>query len=255
MGGCSASFTVEWFPQCEQEVVCRPPYSHPYQLHPGAKPAWEMGPTCAAWRTALSRLPGPGSLRTFSPTPTPSSPGLRPFRGGSRGAALWKGNGTGGEGCARGERSPRGAFAASGAPNPLPPPVWGLTLQLQPPARVEDEWRREAVCPTPALFPQSYSQCHECSAVLINGTAGLNPSPHASPLPTPRPHPGNTTSGFAPTHKPRPAFQTRDCSYLLNLRGKGLEGNGIESVTGCNKLKSPLLVLWRPKLEKTRPVS
>ena len=52
--GESSSFTAEWFPHCKREVVSSPPppYSHPYQLRRQAKPAWEMGPTCAAWRIA-----------------------------------------------------------------------------------------------------------------------------------------------------------------------------------------------------------
>ena len=81
-----------------------------------------------------------------------------------------------------------------------------------------------------------------------------------SPPPTPRgtrPHQGNMISGFSPAHKPLPAFQTRGCIYLLNLRGKGSEGNGIESVTGCNKLKSPLLLLLllRPALKRGNEIS
>lgn len=54
---------------------------------------------------------------------------------------------------------------------------------------------------------------------------------------------GNLISGCTPTHQPRPAAQTWSCICLHNLKGKDSEGNGIESVTGCNKLKSLLLLL------------
>lgn len=89
---------------------------------------------------------------------------------------------------------------------------------------------------------------------FIKWIRGLNPS---TPHPRTRPHGGNMISGFAPTRKPLPALQPRGCIYLLNLRGKGSEGNGIESVSGCNKLKSRLLVLplWRPEWKRETEIS
>ena len=69
-GGGAASFTVEWFPHCESPA--RPPHSHPYQLRRAAKPAWEMGPTCRAWRIARPDCRG---LEAFWLLPSPTFPG------------------------------------------------------------------------------------------------------------------------------------------------------------------------------------
>lgn len=112
---------------------------------------------------------------------------------------------------------------------------------------------------TPAPFPQSQSQCHKCSAISLNGTGGGGGLTVPRPRPSTRPHQGNMRSGFAPTHKHRPAFQSPSCIYPPNLRGEGSEGNRIESVTGCKKLKNPLLLLllrlWRPELKRENEIS
>lgn len=157
---CSASFTVEWFSHCELEVVSSPP-SLRIPTNSTAEPS-QRGKWVRRVRHGeqRARLPWPRSLPALLPPPSVPASDLPAGAAEERllcpAARFWgKGTEWAGRGCGRGERSPRGALAAVGAPNPLPPPVWGLTLQLQPPAGAEDEWRREAVSPTPAPFPQS----------------------------------------------------------------------------------------------------
>lgn len=95
--------------------------------------------------------------------------------------------------------------------------------------------------PSPRPISAVLESVSQVLSNFIKRNQGTSP-----PLPTPagiRPRQGNAISGFTPAHRPLTASQTRGCVYLLGVRGKGSEGNRIESVTGCNKLKSLLLLL------------
>lgn len=128
--GRSASFTVEWLPHSERAVLSSPPPppSHPYHLRRRAKPAWERGPTCAAWRTARPACPGQGaswlsSLPHRSPAPTfpPEQPRSRGGFARRRGSWEQEQNGRGGGG---GEV--RGALGV-----PLPRPELAILFRPQ----------------------------------------------------------------------------------------------------------------------------
>lgn len=75
--GCSASFTLEWFSLREGGNLLPALPTYPHRLCRGAKPAWEMGPTCVAWLAAR-----PGCCWAGKPcsAPSPTSRQLRPFR-------------------------------------------------------------------------------------------------------------------------------------------------------------------------------